>query len=348
MLKERILFIGVGQAGGNIANALEKKGYYAAYINTSSEDLSTLETDPKNTFHIPTTSGCSKNKSKSRLYVKKYHDGMLNHIKRNFPNQDIVYFVFSASGGTGAGIAPVLLDILSSEEEDKNYGAIMVMPSERESIKCLENSLFTYQELTEIENLKSVFLIDNSKGDIIDLNASFARLFDRFISSNNPNQRGNIDSDEVKTLLTAKGVSTILPVLEDKKGNLSFQDNVLVDYTMGCGNVGLFCVDKNIKEEIKVLVEDEFGTPDDYFIGYTDKTNIVMVTEMNYPDHMIETFEDIINTARQEKIKNRQGSIRIKSNLIPQMEIEEPKVKTNKERAKAKQENTASKLSKWF
>lgn len=349
LLKERFLFVGVGQAGGNIANELEKRGFYAAYINTSSEDLSTLETNPQNTFHVPTTSGCSKNKEKSRLYVKKHHDGMLNHIRRNFPNQDIVFFVFSSSGGTGAGIAPVLLDILSSEDESKKYGAVMVMPHERESIKCLENALFTYSELTEIENLRSVFLIDNAKGDKLELNKSFARLFDKFVVSNNPNARGNIDADEIETLFTSKGVSTILPVCEAADGTLSLQDNVLIDYNMGCGNVGLYCVDEHIKEEIIDLVNEEFGTPDDYFIGYSDKTNMVMVTEMNYPDAMVETFENIINNARAEKTKRRQGSLRIKSSLVPQKDfgVQEPSFKV-KDKVKSKPENTAKKLSKWL
>lgn len=350
MLKERLLFIGIGQAGGNIANELEKKGYYAAYINTSREDLSTLETDPKNTFHVPTTSGCSKNKAKARLYVKKHYPGMLNHIKNNFPNQDIVFFVFSSSGGTGAGIAPALLDVLSSDPENeyKNYGAIMVLPSEEESIKCLVNGLNTYAELTEIENLKSVFLIDNSKGDKLELNSKFARLFDKFICSGNPDARGNIDSDELETLLTARGVTTILPVHESDRGELTLQDNVFVDYTPGCGCVGISCVNKNIEEEIKSLVEEEVGYPDDFFVGYTDKTNIVVITEMNYPDSMVNTFEEIIKTKREEKSKNREGLVRIKSSFAAEQEMDEPSYKPNKEKIKAKQENTAKKLSKWF
>lgn len=350
MLKERLLFVGVGQAGGNIANELEKKGYYAAYINTSREDLSTLETDARNTFHIPTTSGCSKNKSKARLYVKKYYQGMLNHITNNFPNQDIVFFVFSSSGGTGAGIAPALLDVLSSDPENefKNYGAIMVLPSEEESIKCLINGLNTYAEITEIENLKSVFLIDNSKGDKLELNAKFARLFDKLVCSGNPNPRGNIDSDELETLLTAKGVSTILPVHESGKGELSLQDNVFVDYTYGCGCVGISCVDENIEDEIKALVEEELGYPDDFFIGYTDKTNLVVVTEMNYPDSMVETFENIIKSKRESKVKTREGSLRIKSSFAKEQASEDLSTKIDKEKTKVKKENTAKKINKWF
>lgn len=347
LLKERLLFVGVGQAGGNIANELEKKGYYAAYINTSGEDLCTLETDPRNTFHVPTTSGCSKSKSKARLYVKKHHGGMLNHIRNNYPNQDIVFFVFSSSGGTGAGIAPVLLDILSSEEENsyKRYGAIMVLPSEEETTKCLTNSLETYSELTEIENIRSVFLIDNSKGDKIALNAQFARLFDKFICSGNPDVRGNIDADEMETLLTAKGVTTILPVHEAENGKLSLIDNVFVDYTRGCGNVGISCSDKNIEEDIKRLVKREVGYPDDYFVGYTDRTNLVIVTEMNYPDGMIENFEETVKRRRDEKSKSREGVLRIKSSFVSEPIIEEPVFKTKE---KTKKENTVNKINKWL
>lgn len=117
---------------------------------------------------------------------------------------------------------------------------------------------------------------------------------------------------------------------------------------IGCGSVGISCTDKNIEDEIKSLVEDEVGYPDDFFVGYTDKTNLVIVTEMNYPDGMIENFENIIRHKREEKTKTREGSLKIRSSFANEQTIQEPFYKVEKEKQKGKQENTAKKLSKWF
>lgn len=42
-MKDKIAFIAVGQAGGNIGQLFESMGYTVLYINTSREDLETLE-----------------------------------------------------------------------------------------------------------------------------------------------------------------------------------------------------------------------------------------------------------------------------------------------------------------
>lgn len=41
-IKDKILFIGVGQGGGNLCQELELRGYRTLAINTSKEDLNTL------------------------------------------------------------------------------------------------------------------------------------------------------------------------------------------------------------------------------------------------------------------------------------------------------------------
>ena len=42
-MKKKISFIAVGQAGGNIGQLFEEKGFPVLYVNTSQEDLDTLE-----------------------------------------------------------------------------------------------------------------------------------------------------------------------------------------------------------------------------------------------------------------------------------------------------------------
>ena len=42
-MKKKISFVAVGQAGGNIGQLFEEKGFAVLYVNTSLEDLDTLE-----------------------------------------------------------------------------------------------------------------------------------------------------------------------------------------------------------------------------------------------------------------------------------------------------------------
>jgi tubulin-like protein CetZ len=43
-MKDKIAFIAVGQAGGNIGQLFESMGYTVLYINTSREDLEFIQT----------------------------------------------------------------------------------------------------------------------------------------------------------------------------------------------------------------------------------------------------------------------------------------------------------------
>ena len=61
-------FIGVGQAGGNIAELFELAGYKALYINTSQEDLATLE-NAKQKHHIVGGEGAAKDRDRAKALV---------------------------------------------------------------------------------------------------------------------------------------------------------------------------------------------------------------------------------------------------------------------------------------
>ena len=67
-MKNKIAFVAVGQAGGNIGRLFEEKGYTVIYINTSQEDLDTL-TAAKYKYHIPDGEGCNKDRHKAKQLV---------------------------------------------------------------------------------------------------------------------------------------------------------------------------------------------------------------------------------------------------------------------------------------
>ena len=50
-MKENISFIAIGQGGGNIGSLFENLGHNVLYINTSQEDLKTLD-EAKHKYHV--------------------------------------------------------------------------------------------------------------------------------------------------------------------------------------------------------------------------------------------------------------------------------------------------------
>lgn len=110
MLKNDILFVGVGQCGGNITQELEKLNFNSYYVNSSLEDLDTIDTDISNKYHIPKTKGMAKDRQYA-LEVLGSNDNLpniTNKIYENFSNCRIVYFVLSLGGGTGGTMGGIL------------------------------------------------------------------------------------------------------------------------------------------------------------------------------------------------------------------------------------------------
>ena len=64
-MKNKIAFVAVGQAGGNIGRLFEQKGFSVLYVNTSQEDLDTLD-HAKFKHHITGGEGCNKDRRKAK------------------------------------------------------------------------------------------------------------------------------------------------------------------------------------------------------------------------------------------------------------------------------------------
>ena len=65
---DKIGFVAVGQAGGNIGRLFEARGFKVLYLNTSHEDLDTLK-GVKYVHHIAGGEGCNKDRNKAKQLV---------------------------------------------------------------------------------------------------------------------------------------------------------------------------------------------------------------------------------------------------------------------------------------
>ena len=157
-------FIGVGQCGGNIANEFNKLGYKSIAINTSNTDLMKLNNIQKNNRLLINTGvqGAGKNPEIGRRALEEHIESVMRLIGQVF-NEDIdmIYVCAGLGGGTGSGIAPLLTQILI--EQGFEVGMIVTIPSKIESPKVQFVALNAFEELSRIEGMGSLFVVDNAK-----------------------------------------------------------------------------------------------------------------------------------------------------------------------------------------
>ena len=352
-MKERILLVGVGQAGANIVKGFESKGYLAMYVNTSSHDLSLIDSPYK--VHIPGAVGCNKDRQKAINYTVGHYDKIKSMIDSRFSSQDFVFFVFSAGGGTGSGISPIALDVLSNEYTDKDgnetkkFGAMCVLPSIKdESVQEYANGVVAYKELREIELLKNVYLLDNNNAkDKFSINKRFVDLFDRLITVTQADEKGNIDEAELELMLSEKGcvyLSDLQSALKEggpyhHSGGIqnmdaisnSKKESIFASLKKGCKYVAL-----SINSDINLSrIKEEFGEPVSVFRGHNKDTNFFAVFGMEIETDRVKQIKDAYDAGVSNigKKENSEGEVDL--TIAPLFGSEETKEKKPKKDIKS-------------
>jgi cell division GTPase FtsZ len=288
-MRNKIGFIAIGQAGGNIGRLLEEKGYSVLFINTSQEDLDTLQ-DVKYKYHIPGGEGCNKDRAKAKKLIIDNYDIISKEISEKI-NKDMLFVIFSSGGGTGSGVGPMLVDLLC--DDAKTVGAITVLPAPSESLKSQINSYECFCELTDIPRMASTFILDNDKSsDKLKINTIFVNMFTRFldIPDKYKSVKGNIDKAEIEETLKSHGMA-IVSSLGDASGAASalitsfsknifapIEDDRVIKYIALSGPVNI-----NFTE-----LEKTVGTPIDTFRTYSDTSTLCLLAGLNYPQKRLD------------------------------------------------------------
>lgn len=309
-MKNKIGFIAVGQAGGNIGALFEKNGYPVLYLNTSEEDLATLK-DAKYKHHIAGGEGCNKDRYKAKQLVINDFDVISRKIEDSL-NCEFIYVVFASGGGTGSGAAPMLADLLVGQyaELDKNVGVgiITILPALNESIKANINCYECLSEISEIEGLGSQIILDNEKLEKMALNHKFVKTFCSFldIPAKHKSERGNIDKAELIETIRARGMMQIteIPAQESKVSNItaSFRDNNGYAAFEDDGMIRYITISTAGNVDIDQLQKD-IGTPIDIFRTYNSSSTICCLSGLSFPKKRLNLVYDKIND-NKERITN--------------------------------------------
>ena len=299
----KIGFVAVGQAGGNIGRLLEKRSFSVLYMNTSLEDLATLK-DVKYKYHITGGEGCNKDRKKAKQLVIDDFDNIFNKIKDTL-KVEMIFVIFAAGGGTGSGAGPMLADMLIAEGVD--VGVITILPAKNESVKTQINAYECFAELVSIENTGSCFVIDNEKSaDRLNLNATFVNAFNAYIQI--PmlyhNKKGNIDTAEIMESFKAHGMTRLKQYASTVIADLvNIESDIFAPMEHDKTIKYLVCAcDESVSDMQEIITAA--GEPFDIFRAYTQKEAILLMSGLSYPMTRLEAINERIQSNKETIVKN--------------------------------------------
>lgn len=312
-MREQFGVIGLGQAGGNIANLFENKGYDTVYVNTSQEDLNTIKGVHK--LHITGADGAAKDRKKVLQLAMESFGDIVQKIESIIAQKYIVV-IYSSSGGTGSGLSTPMLKYLT--QIGKTCIPVVILPNDVvESAKACENAYNACVELMSIQGLGATFLLDNSKGEKFAINSKFVCELDSFINLKNSSTYGNIDKAERKQMLSCPGVavigklsksrSTAPEIIESLHNGIYAEIESKTAYYLGISTSNKSIDTNNIASSL--------GGVYDTFLGFSEATTITIVTGLKFPQKRILQFKNKF----EETVKNINSS-----NFIQDMTPLEP------------------------
>ena len=312
-MKRNIGFITIGQAGGNIGLLFQELGYKVLFMNTSQEDLDTLD-GAKQKYHIKNGEGCNKDRDKAKSLIFEDFSAISEQIRQNFKEEEFIYVIFSSGGGTGSGSSPMLIELLI-QHLDKKVGAITILPNRNEPSKPYINAYECFTELEGIENICATFILDNSKQDKFAINQEFVDLFDSFITI--PEHRdagGNIDAAEMKELLSTRGAAILSKIPKSTSSTPSLIESINKNIFAPLeGDNVIKYIGISTSAQIDVAdVMREIGTCLDVFQGTNPNDTVAIFCGLTYPYAVLETFRKEIEDNREVITKSLTTTSEIK------------------------------------
>ena len=158
----KIAVIGIGNAGGQVANVACSRGFNAFCINSSEKDLDIIN-EGIPVFLLGNAEGAGKDRRVAKGFVKQFYRDLLKteDFDTFMGDMDIVFIVSSTGGGTGSGMSIILADILGKVYPNKIFINVGILPTLTDSIGAQRNTLEYMKEINALG--KGYMLYDNNK-----------------------------------------------------------------------------------------------------------------------------------------------------------------------------------------
>lgn len=213
-----IAVLGLGGAGGNVAGEAAKLGIHAAAINFSQRDLNSAEAI-RYKLKVPGSEGVGHDRELAIRLMQEHHDMVYQFVQEHFgsPAYRVIFVTFATGGGSGAGMAPILLDLLVALMPDKVFVAVPVLPCLTEAPVSQANTSATVAELQKLG--LCILPLDNDKvsggknAQYRETNGRFAGyLFDLMTFTEKESRNGNFDRTDLSTLFRQPGFGLVADV----------------------------------------------------------------------------------------------------------------------------------------
>ena len=222
ILREHLLYIGIGQCGGNIGDEFQKQNIQTICVNSSLRDLDTLKYVNQK-LHLKDGAGANHNRKKSKQLFIKELPTFLNTIGEKVRQHDIKIILvgYSSAGGTGSGIGNIAAELIKKKYPNIVVCMVSVLPSDLETIKAHYNSYLCFQELMQNKICGATFILDNNSfEDKLEINREFVENFCNLIDipQCDSSQLKRIDENEILEVLSAKNMAIItsIPYIENQ------------------------------------------------------------------------------------------------------------------------------------
>jgi len=233
LLMLKIGFLGFGQAGSLFADVARKEGFQSLAFNTAQVDLDVLDhLDAADRMHLGGFEGAGKNRDIGLEAFSEHEDIIKETISNKFHDYHILMPVFALGGGTGSGMAPSVINLLTSLFETKVISPILLLPHDRESLRAKMNTLEAFATISENEDIGATFIFDNQKVNDMypsftiserhdKLRETFIKLVKRFNEATERHSRiSNLDAMDLLTVFSERGCALFSDLnIEEKECN---------------------------------------------------------------------------------------------------------------------------------
>lgn len=171
--------VGSGQAGGKLAKVFFDLGYDVCALNTAKQDLELLEIPEGRKFFMNySLGGTGKDLEVARAAIENDLEHVKNFVTEHVSDSDVLVLCASAGGGTGAGSASTIVNLLSSF--GKPVIVILVLPGSTDDSQSKFNAVSVLSEMADLaakEVINSLILVDNAKIEIAHSNLGPAQFW---------------------------------------------------------------------------------------------------------------------------------------------------------------------------
>ena len=218
-----IVAVGLGQAGGNLAAELYRRGYRALALNTASTDLTSLSHSatplPEEfRFYIGLEGydGAGADIAYGRECIHTHAAKIRDRVAQHAADADVVLLTAGLGGGTGSAVSELIRTL---SELTLPTVVLATLPNEHESGIAKVNAVRAINELVK-ENVLGWVFVDNSRlaqnhGGVsfdryyAEINKVIVEPIDAFNQLNSRDELSairSLDGEDYRTLLLSSGI----------------------------------------------------------------------------------------------------------------------------------------------